>query len=79
VILVLLIAVLFIGGVLAWVAERIDDKLPRVIALVALLIDFLLMLTLLNAGDSGDGSWLVLLKPNGCQGSEYPSSLARTV
>ncbi|MDP6097653.1 MAG: NADH-quinone oxidoreductase subunit M [Gammaproteobacteria bacterium] len=61
-ILVWLIAILFIGGLLAWVAERIDDKLPRVIALVTLLVDFLLMLTLLNAGDSGDGSWLVLLK-----------------
>jgi len=60
VILVVLIGVLFLGGVLAWRSERLDSKLPRVIALAALLLDLVLMLTLLG-GDTGDGSWIVAL------------------
>ena len=59
-ILVALIGILFLGGVLAWLSERLDSKLPRVIALAALLLDLLLMLTLLG-GDSADGSWIVTL------------------
>ncbi len=59
-ILVALIGILFLGGVLAWLCERLDSKLPRVIALAALLLDLLLMLTLLG-GDSADGSWIVAI------------------
>ena len=59
-ILVALIGILFLGGVLAWLSERLDSKLPRVIALAALVLDLLLMLTLLG-GDSADGSWIVAL------------------
>ena len=59
-ILVALIGILFLGGVLAWLSERLDSKLPRVIALAALLLDLVLMLTLLG-GDSADGGWIVAL------------------
>ncbi len=58
-ILVAIISVLFIGGLLAWLSESIDPKFPRVVALVAVLIDLLLMLTLLGAGESADSAWLV--------------------
>lgn len=57
-ILVVLISILFLGGVLAWLSERLDSKLPRVIALAAVLLDLLLMLSLLG-GDGGDSGWIV--------------------
>jgi len=66
VILVLIIAILFIGGVLAWLSEFIDPKLPRVVAVVCLLLDGVLLLTLLDAGPlvlAGiDGDWLIHFK-----------------
>jgi len=66
VILAWLIVILFAGGVIAWLADFVDPKLPRVVALGVLVVDGLLMLTLLNetpftpAGTTGD--WLVYLK-----------------
>jgi len=60
VILVVLISILFLGGVLAWISERFDSKLPRVIALAAVLLDLLLMLSLVGA-DAGDSGWIVAL------------------
>jgi NADH-quinone oxidoreductase subunit M len=60
VILVVLISLLFLGGVLAWISERFDSKLPRVIALAAVLLDLLLMLSLVGA-DAGDSGWIVAL------------------
>ncbi len=65
-ILAWLIVILFAGGLVAWLAEFVDPKLPRVVALGVLLINALLMLSLLGAtpstpvGTSGD--WLVYLK-----------------
>ena len=56
-IIVLLISILFFGGVLAWLAEIIDPRLPRLVALLAVILDFLVMLTLLGA--DADGAWLV--------------------
>lgn len=54
-ILVVLISLLFVGGLLAWLAEFIDPKLPRLVALLSCLLSLLLMLSLLG-GDNG--SWL---------------------
>ncbi len=54
-ILVLLISLLFVGGLLAWLAEFIDPKLPRLVALLSCVLSLLAMLTLLG-GDNG--SWL---------------------
>ncbi len=59
-ILVVLISILFFGGVLAWLSEGLDSKFPRVIALTAVVIDLLVMLTLLGA-DAGDSGWVVQL------------------
>ena len=59
-ILVVLISILFFGGVLAWLSEGLDSKFPRVIALTAVVIDLLVMLTLLGA-DAGDSGWIVQL------------------
>ncbi len=47
-ILVMLIGVLFIGGVLAWISEGLDPKFPRSVALVTVLLDLLIMLSLLG-------------------------------
>ena len=59
-ILVVLISILFFGGVLAWLSEGLDSKFPRVIALTAVVIDLLVMLTLVGA-DAGDSGWIVQL------------------
>ena len=57
-ILVTLISILFIGGFVAWLSERINPTLPRFVALVVVLLDLLLMLTLVGAGD-GSSPWVV--------------------
>ena len=57
-ILVVLISVLFIGGVLAWISERINPDYPRLIALIAILLDLVLMLTLLGGDGVSEGAWL---------------------
>ena len=45
-ILVTLIAVLFVGGLACWLSERFNPNLPRVIALLTVLLDFALMFSL---------------------------------
>ncbi len=55
-ILVILIALLFFGGVAAWFSERINPQLPRTIALATVMINLLVMLTLLD--DVNAGEWL---------------------
>ena len=62
-ILVLLIGLLFGGGILAWMSERVNPKLPRMIALVTVLVSLLFMLTLLGGSNEGwiasvNASWL---------------------
>lgn len=52
-ILALLIAILFLGGLLAWAAERVHPSLPRAVALAALAADLALMLGLAGGG----GGW----------------------
>ena len=65
-ILALLIVILFAGGLVAWLVEFVNPKLPRVVALGALLGSALLMLGVLGftpstpTGTSGD--WLIYLK-----------------
>ena len=61
-ILVILIALLFVGGVAAWLSERINPQLPRTIALATVLIDLLVMLTLL--GDASSGEWIASVEGN---------------
>jgi NADH-quinone oxidoreductase subunit M len=59
-ILVILIAVLFVGGLLAWASERINPEYPRIISLLIVLLDIVLMFSLLG-GDSS-ATWLVDLQ-----------------
>lgn len=59
-ILVVLISVLFFGGVLAWLSEGLDPKFPRIIALATVVIDLLIMLSLLGASpESAESAWIV--------------------
>lgn len=57
-ILVVLIAILFLGGVLAWLSEGLSPKAPRVVALAAVVMDLLVMMTLVAADADGAG-WIV--------------------
>ena len=59
-ILVVLISILFLGGVLAWLSEGLDSKFPRIVALAAVVIDLLVMLTLVGSDVEGAG-WIVQL------------------
>ncbi|HAJ76062.1 MAG TPA: NADH-quinone oxidoreductase subunit M, partial [Gammaproteobacteria bacterium] len=61
-ILVVLIAVLFVGGVIAWLSERINPDYPRLIALIAVLLDLLLMLSLLSGGAAAEAGWLASIE-----------------
>ncbi|MEZ5491834.1 MAG: NADH-quinone oxidoreductase subunit M [Gammaproteobacteria bacterium] len=65
-ILAWLIIILFVGGLAAWLADYVDPRLPRIVALVFLLIDGLLILSVLNeptlTPPGGSGEWLVYLK-----------------
>jgi len=56
--LVYLIGILFIGGLLAWLAERANAQLPRWIALIAVAIDLLLVMGLApQFSASGADGW----------------------
>ena len=59
-ILVVLISILFFGGVLAWLSEGLDSKFPRIVALAAVVIDLLVMLILVGSDVEGAG-WIVQL------------------
>ena len=48
-ILIWMISILFIGGLLAWASERYNQNYPRNIALLAVLLDLLLMLSILQS------------------------------
>ncbi len=52
-ILMWLIAILFLGGLLAWWSERWDASWPRWVSLIALAIDTVLVLALVANADSG--------------------------
>ncbi|MEJ2616821.1 MAG: hypothetical protein P8Z35_17845 [Ignavibacteriaceae bacterium] len=38
-----LIAILFVGGLIAWLSEKVNTILARVVSLIALLIDFVMI------------------------------------
>ncbi len=50
-ILIWLIVILFVGGVIAWLAGRIDNKLPRVVAMATVVIDLLIFLSFCSGLD----------------------------
>ena len=52
-ILAMLIGLLFVGGVAAWVSEKINPNYPRAIALITMLLGMALVLVLLN-GSNGE-------------------------
>ena len=56
-ILLLLISLLFVGGLLAWLSELFDEYLPRVVAITTLLVALAVTLTLLAADADGEG-WI---------------------
>lgn len=60
-ILAVLIGVLFLGGILAWISEGLDSKFPKIVALIAVLLDLLIMLFLLGMEPSADSDWIVSL------------------
>ncbi len=62
-ILVWLILILMIGGLLAWYSGRVNSSLPRWISLVALMLDFLIGLSLWIGSDFSiqmgtNGNWI---------------------
>jgi NADH-quinone oxidoreductase subunit M len=63
-ILLWLILILFLGGALAWMSEALDARLPRVIALLSLLVSLGLVLWLWGTGGADvrtpGGTWWVL-------------------
>ena len=62
-ILLVLLILLFAGGLLAWLAERLHPALPRTVALLTLLVALLLLLSLLRGGLPDDGGqWLAALQ-----------------
>lgn len=52
--LLVLISVLFLGGLLAWLSESLNPRFPRMLALLTVIVDLALMLTLLG----GEGQWI---------------------
>ena len=66
-ILVLLIGVLFVGGILAWLSEGIDKRFPRIVAISALLLNIVILLSLMPDNINADanllnGTWIVLME-----------------
>lgn len=56
-ILLILIAILFLGGIVAWLSESLDARFPRWVALITVAVDLLLMLTLLLV-EPAEGGWV---------------------
>ena len=59
-ILIYLISILFVGGLVAWLSERVDPNYPRIVALVTVLIDLVVMISLLGV-DPGSGGWVAFV------------------
>lgn len=71
-ILLILISLLFVGGLLAWLSELFDENLPRVVAISTLVTSLLLTLTLfgveaggvsggMSGGVTGGEGWIASL------------------
>ncbi len=56
-ILIVLISILFLGGLLAWISEIFDPAFPKVVAIVTVAVELLLMLTLLGGVEAGSPDW----------------------
>ena len=56
-ILLSLISILFVGGLIAWASESVDANYPRVVALIAIIIE-LAVVVLLLLNDAGEGGWV---------------------
>ena len=60
-ILIWLISILFIGGILAWGSERYNENYPRNIALLTVLLDLILMLSILPS-ESIASEWITVFQ-----------------
>ena len=60
-ILVWLISILFVGGLLAWASERYDERYPRAIALIAVLLDLILLLDITQM-EPVSATWISILQ-----------------
>ena len=60
-ILIWLISILFIGGLLAWASERYNQNYPRNIALLTVLLDLFLMLSILPS-ESITSEWITVFQ-----------------
>ena len=59
-ILVYLIVILLVGGVLSWLTGRWSNILPRLISLVAVMIDFVITLSLVGQQQiNGEKQWMI--------------------
>ncbi len=63
-ILVYLIVILLTGAFLAWIAGRWNPVWPRIISLVALSVDFILIIICVSQPVSTDNKWLIDIKLN---------------
>lgn len=61
--IVWLIAILFVGGWLAWVSDYIDPRFPRAIALFTVCVEFILIALLYLANDPSSGAAFSELTP----------------
>ncbi len=64
--LIWLIAILMSGGLLAWISARFDKIIPRWIALAALVVDFILVVSIWfnHESDNTPGSWIMDINLN---------------
>jgi NADH-quinone oxidoreductase subunit M len=63
-ILVYLIVILLTGSLLAWIAGRWNPVWPRIISLIALIVDLILIITCISQPVSPDNKWLIDIKLN---------------
>src|ERR1035437_5531835 len=58
-ILILLIVVLLIGGIGAWIIGKRAPLLSRIVSLVAVAIDFVIVLIIAISGSYDHGAWMI--------------------
>jgi NADH-quinone oxidoreductase subunit M len=61
VILLVMLVVPLLGGILAWLSERVGPELPRRVNIVALVVDFLVIVYLWLVYPPATGTWIVEL------------------
>lgn len=60
-ILVSMIAILFCGGLVAWASGQLDQRFPRAVALITLLLEALVLMLFLGEG-GGASAWLASIE-----------------